>query len=148
MFQEKRSHAVYLLEKQGISRLDVLNFISHGISKLNTDDTAANDGELSPSGGAAEPSRTATDPLEAYTVNLIEKAQNKKIDPLIGREAEIQRTIQVLCRRRKNNPIYVGDPVGVGKNGHCRRIGSRDLLTAKFHRRLRVWKFTCSIWVP
>ncbi len=112
MFQERRSHAVYLLEKQGISRLDVLNYISHGISKVGGrpgDDGAVPDGD---SGEGDAPQQK--DPLEAYTVNLIERAREGKIDPLIGREAELKRTVQVLCRRRKNNPIYVGDP-GVGK---------------------------------
>jgi ATP-dependent Clp protease ATP-binding subunit ClpA len=113
MFQERRSHAVYLLEKQGISRLDVLNFISHGISKLDSG-LPGNPQEV-PVGDAMDADADRTkDPLEAFTTNLIERAQKNKIDPLIGREAEIKRTIQVLCRRRKNNPIYVGDP-GVGK---------------------------------
>ena len=113
MFQESRSHAVYLMANQGISKLDVLNYISHGISKRDVEEE----------GGAAEPAtsdgqggaeRPARDPLAAFTVNLIELAEKNGIDPLIGREAEIKRTIQVLCRRRKNNPVYVGEP-GVGK---------------------------------
>ena len=113
MFQETRSHAVYLLANQGISKLDVLNYISHGISKRDVEE----------GGGAAEPAtpdgqagaeRPAADPLAAFTVNLIELAEKNGIDPLIGRDAEIRRTIQVLCRRRKNNPVYVGEP-GVGK---------------------------------
>jgi ATP-dependent Clp protease ATP-binding subunit ClpA len=113
MFQERRSHAVYLLEKQQISRLDVLNYISHGIGKASgepgdDDDTAER------VGAPGEGRRKRLDPLVEYTINLTERAQENKIDPLIGREAEVQRTIQVLCRRRKNNPIYVGDP-GVGK---------------------------------
>ena len=112
LYQERRSHAVYLLEKQGISRLDVLNYISHGQSKL-TDDDATERGPV-PADGEEEDTRSGRDPLAAFTVNLIERAGKGKIDPLIGRETEIQRTIQVLCRRRKNNPIYVGDP-GVGK---------------------------------
>ena len=113
MFQETRSHAVYLLAKQGISRLDVLNYISHGISKrdVEEDDDAA---EPAPPGGGSDAERPARDPLAAFTVNLIELAAKNGIDPLIGREAEIKRTIQVLCRRRKNNPVYVGEP-GVGK---------------------------------
>lgn len=111
MFQEKRSHAVYLLEKQGITRLDVLNYISHGLSK--SDAVPAPDGE----GDDAEPepdAKPSKDPLEAFCIDLIQKARDNKIDPLIGRDAEIRRTIQILCRRRKNNPVYVGDP-GVGK---------------------------------
>jgi ATP-dependent Clp protease ATP-binding subunit ClpA len=113
MYQEKNSHAVYLLEKQGISRMDILNYISHGVSKLGGD----GDEEHEMAGGRGEDAqggRSARDPLAAFTVNLIEQAKENKIDPLIGREQEVQRTIQVLCRRRKNNPIYVGDP-GVGK---------------------------------
>jgi ATP-dependent Clp protease ATP-binding subunit ClpA len=113
MFQERRSHAVYLLEKQGISRLDVLNYIAHGISKLDVDE-AAETAETAAAGVEEETARPGRDALSAFTVNLIEQAQNNKIDPLIGRDAEIQRTIHVLCRRRKNNPVYVGEP-GVGK---------------------------------
>ena len=114
MFQETRSHAVYLLAEQGISKLDVLNYISHGISKLGfeeADDAAA---EPATPGDRAGTDHAARDPLAAFTVNLIELATQNGIDPLIGREAEIRRTIQVLCRRRKNNPVYVGEP-GVGK---------------------------------
>lgn len=115
LYEERRSHAVYLLEKQGISRLDVLNYISHGISKLPT--SSHDQGEPSFGGGGwddSQRSQVVGDPLEAFAVNLIERASQNKIDPLIGREAEVRRTIHVLCRRRKNNPIYVGDP-GVGK---------------------------------
>jgi ATP-dependent Clp protease ATP-binding subunit ClpA len=108
MFQERRSHAVYLLEKQGVSRLDVLNYVAHGISKISSPK------EEQPASGDDEEGRPSRDPISEFTVNLIERAKQNKIDTLIGREAEIQRTIQVLCRRRKNNPIYVGDP-GVGK---------------------------------
>lgn len=114
MYQERNSHAVYLLEKQGITRMDILNFISHGISKISSDDDD-DDGEFAGSKGVDDDGgKAAKDPLAAFTVNLIEQAKENKIDPLIGRESEVQRTIQVLCRRRKNNPIYVGDP-GVGK---------------------------------
>ncbi|HEY9676927.1 MAG TPA: ATP-dependent Clp protease ATP-binding subunit ClpA [Drouetiella sp.] len=112
MFQERRSHAVYLLEKQGITRLDVLNYISHGISKVGGRDYDEESGQ--PAFGEDDDGRSLKDPIAEFTVNLIERAKDKKIDTLIGRDLEIQRTIQVLCRRRKNNPIYVGDP-GVGK---------------------------------
>jgi ATP-dependent Clp protease ATP-binding subunit ClpA len=113
MFQEKRSHAVYLLEKQQISRLDILNYISHGVAKYggNVPDEMEDAERVGGPGGGR---RRAKDPLAEYCVNLNQKAQDNKIDPLIGRESEVHRTIQVLCRRRKNNPIYVGDP-GVGK---------------------------------
>ncbi|HST51657.1 MAG TPA: ATP-dependent Clp protease ATP-binding subunit ClpA [Pyrinomonadaceae bacterium] len=108
LYQSPNSHAVYLLKKQGIARLDILNYISHGISK------ADGIGRLMPEGADEEDTRRARDPLAAFTTNLVERAAAGKIDPLIGRESEVARTIQVLCRRRKNNPIYVGDP-GVGK---------------------------------
>jgi ATP-dependent Clp protease ATP-binding subunit ClpA len=117
ILEEKNSHAAHFLEAQGIRRLDVLNFIAHGVSKVPRE-TASSDGaapgktkEGAPSPSKGAPSR---DPLELYTVNLVQRAREGKIDPLIGRDRELTRTIQVLCRRRKNNPLYVGDP-GVGK---------------------------------
>src|SRR3712207_588441 len=110
LFQSPNSHAVYLLKKQGVSRLDVLNYLAHGISKAE-----AAGGRLVPEAGDEEEAEAAPrDPLAAFATNLVERAAEGKIDPLIGRDAEVARTIQVLCRRRKNNPIYVGDP-GVGK---------------------------------
>jgi ATP-dependent Clp protease ATP-binding subunit ClpA len=111
MFQAPKSHAVYFLQKQGITRLDILNYISHGISKLDASPEPSFGGDLNEEQGAAS---AAGDPLQSFTVNLVERAAEGHIDPLIGRTAELDRTIQVLCRRRKNNPIYVGDP-GVGK---------------------------------
>jgi ATP-dependent Clp protease ATP-binding subunit ClpA len=111
MFREPDSYAVYLLEEQGITRFDVVNFVSHGISKLATGEEWPQSEE--DHGEEDKPSRRVK-PLEAYTVNLVDKARQGNIDPLIGRQDEIERTIHVLCRRRKNNPIYVGDP-GVGK---------------------------------
>ena len=111
MFREPDSYAVYLLEEQGITRFDVVNFISHGISKIATGQEWPGNDEES---GDQEKSQKRVNPLEAFTVNLVEKAARGDVDPLIGREDEIERTIHVLCRRRKNNPIYVGDP-GVGK---------------------------------
>lgn len=112
MYHEPDSHAVYLLRKQGVTRLDILDFISHGIAK-----TAASEaGEQHKVDDDDEPGegRTRREPLEMFTVNLVEKAAAGKIDFLIGREVELERTIHVLCRRRKNNPIFVGEP-GVGK---------------------------------
>jgi ATP-dependent Clp protease ATP-binding subunit ClpA len=111
MFGEKDSHAVYFLHKQSISRFDVVNFISHGISKVPEE----NQGEL-PAPEEAEEGAPATErsPLDVFTVDLNEQARLGKIDPLIGRDNEITRTIQVLCRRRKNNPLFVGE-AGVGK---------------------------------
>src|SRR5262245_21889360 len=111
LFGENHSHAKYLLEKQGITRLDILNYISHGISKVDEF------GEPLPLGDDEDDEATARamrDPLQAFASNLIERAAEGGIDPLIGRASELERTIQVLCRRRKNNPLYVGDP-GVGK---------------------------------
>ncbi len=113
LFREDNSHAVYLLEKHGVTRLDVLNFISHGISKTPSDEDAAPGSDPGILDEDNEP-RPSKDPLEAFTTNLVQKAKDGDIDPLIGREVEIERTIHVLCRRRKNNPIYVGDS-GVGK---------------------------------
>lgn len=110
MFHERRSFAVYVLEKAGISRLDVLNYISHGISKSSL---GSGSEEVAPGETGASSARRIN-PLEEYCVDLLQVARDNKIDPLIGREAEVERTIQVLCRRRKNNPLYVGDP-GVGK---------------------------------
>ena len=109
--RERGSHAVYLLERQGVRRLDILSYISHGIGK----DGGGNGEEESEGGeGGDEAPRTVRDPFRAFTVNLVERAAKGLIDPLIGRRPEIDRTIQILCRRRKNNPVFVGEP-GVGK---------------------------------
>jgi ATP-dependent Clp protease ATP-binding subunit ClpA len=112
LFHAERSHAVYLLEKQGITRLAVLNYISHGISKISEDSEPVFGGASAEVGN--EGAQASKDPLKSFTMNLIERASAGHIDPLIGRAAELQRTIQILCRRRKNNPVYVGEP-GVGK---------------------------------
>ncbi|MBI1262290.1 MAG: ATP-dependent Clp protease ATP-binding subunit ClpA [Rhizobiales bacterium] len=130
MFAERESHAAYFLQEQEMTRYDAVNYISHGIAKRpdmsevrpvrGEDDDEKH--EKPRSGGGKEPS---TEALDAYCVNLNEKATAGKIDPLIGREKEVDRTIQILCRRSKNNPLYVGDP-GVGKTaiaeGLARRI--------------------------
>lgn len=110
LFSEQESHAVYLLKQQGIGRLDVVNYLSHGSSSPNEDEPKNN--ESSEAEGGAE--AVADSALVNYTVNLNEMAKKGRIDPLVGREPEIERAIQVLCRRRKNNPILVGEP-GVGK---------------------------------
>ncbi len=107
--RERGSHAVYLLEKQGVRRLDILQYISHGIGKDGGGDEEPGEGDAEE--GAPRPVK---DPFRTFTVNLVERAAQGLIDPLIGRDMEIERTIQVLCRRRKNNPVYVGEP-GVGK---------------------------------
>ena len=110
IFGEKDSHAVYYLQQQGVTRLDVVNFISHGIRKDQPEATKPDT-----AGGEAEESGANKDsPLEQYTQNLNLLARQGKIDPLIGRELEVERVIQVLCRRRKNNPLLVGE-AGVGK---------------------------------
>jgi len=110
LFHAKHSHAVFILNKHGITRLAVLNYISHGISVFG-EQPVTGDVNADEQDGEARPFR---DPLQAFTVNLIERAAAGQIDPLIGRTEELQRTIQILCRRRKNNPVYVGEP-GVGK---------------------------------
>jgi ATP-dependent Clp protease ATP-binding subunit ClpA len=111
IFREPDSYAVYLLEEQGLNRFDVVNYVSHGISKMPVgEEEPANPEEPMDE----ERPAPVKNPLEAFTVNLVKKARDGHIDPLIGREDEIERTIHILCRRRKNNPIYVGDP-GVGK---------------------------------
>ncbi len=107
--RERGSHAVYLLEKQGIRRLDILQYISHGITR----EGGGEDEPQEDQGDEGSP-RPVKDPFKTFTVNLVERAAQGLIDPLIGRNLEIERTIQVLCRRRKNNPVLVGDP-GVGK---------------------------------
>ena len=111
MFGEKDSHAVYFLHKQSISRFDVVNFISHGISKVPEESQGELPAPDEVEEGAPAPERS---PLDVFTVDLNEQARLGKIDPLIGRDHEITRTIQVLCRRRKNNPLFVGE-AGVGK---------------------------------
>jgi ATP-dependent Clp protease ATP-binding subunit ClpA len=110
LFQAKHSHAVFLLNKHGVTYLAVVNYISHGISAVG-EGQATGDVDADAAEGETRQSR---DPLQAFTVNLIERAATGQIDPLIGRNDELQRTIQILCRRRKNNPVYVGEP-GVGK---------------------------------
>ena len=132
IFAERESHAAYFLQEQEMTRYDAVNFISHGISKR------AGASETRPVRGAEEDQgtvgpdeeggggkrKTQQDALTAYCVNLNEKARTGKIDPLIGRAEEINRTIQVLCRRSKNNPLYVGDP-GVGKTAIAEGLAKR-----------------------
>ena len=114
IFGEKDSHAVYYLHQQGVTRLDVVNFIAHGIKKNDppeTSKTTENQPESEESGAEKNEKQS---PLEQYTQNLNQLAKDGKIDPLIGREYEVERVIQILCRRRKNNPLLVGE-AGVGK---------------------------------
>jgi ATP-dependent Clp protease ATP-binding subunit ClpA len=110
MYREPESHAVYLLRKQGITRLDILDYISHGVSKNVFETRPA--GDLDEDGEEGLEGRP--DPLVAFTTNLVESAKLGKLDPLIGRAAELKRTMHVLSRRRKNNPVFVGE-AGVGK---------------------------------
>ena len=112
IFSEQESQAAYFLNKQDITRLDVVNYISHGISKTVADQPESeSEADDEGTGGADKKQKTA---LESFATNLNEMAMKGKIDPLIGRRPEIERTIQILCRRRKNNPLYVGE-AGVGK---------------------------------
>ena len=121
IFGEKDSHAVYFLQQQGIARLDVVNYISHGITKTPTAAQGKTDQEADQEGQA----ETSNSPLDNYTQNLNAQALAGKIDPLIGRDRELERVVQTLCRRRKNNPLLVGE-AGVGKTaiaeGLARRI--------------------------
>src|SRR6188768_4192504 len=131
MLQQHKSFASQLLEGQGVTRLDILNFISHGISKvppISTDRSSASsssDGDA-PSGQGEEGKASARDPLVAYTINLSARAAAGELDPLIGRSLELQRTMEVLCRRRKNNPVFVGEP-GVGKTALAEGLAQRLL---------------------
>ncbi len=112
MFQEQDSYGVKLMEDQGVTRLDVVSYVSHGVSRLEDSGTApGKDGEGESESEALRPSK---DPLKAYTVNLNEEAKSSRIDPLVGRENEVARIVQILARRKKNNPLLVGD-AGVGK---------------------------------
>ncbi len=121
IFGEKDSHAAYLLQKQDITRLDVVNYISHGIAKIQQEPARDAGGDREAEGGNDNEKQSA---LQAYASNLNELARQGKIDPLIGRADEIERTIQVLCRRRKNNPLYVGE-AGVGKTALAEGLAKR-----------------------
>ncbi|HVI30764.1 ATP-dependent Clp protease ATP-binding subunit ClpA [Phenylobacterium sp.] len=128
IFSERESHAAYFLQEQDMTRYDAVNYIAHGIAKK------AGAGEAKPVKGAEEEDKptvkTGGEALEAYCINLNEKAKQGKVDPLIGRMAEVERAIQVLCRRTKNNPLLVGDP-GVGKTaiaeGLARKIVNKQV---------------------
>lgn len=119
MFGEKDSHAVYLLQKQGVSRLDVVNFITHNIAKVPNPEP-----EEVQSMHSEEEAKPETGPLADFTLNLNQAALENKIDPLIGREPELERMIQTLCRRRKNNPLLVGE-AGVGKTALAEGLAKR-----------------------
>jgi ATP-dependent Clp protease ATP-binding subunit ClpA len=114
LFSERESHAVYFLQVQDMTRLDAVNFIAHGISKVPGENRRRPVQGADDEGGAEKVVRKGHEALETYCVDLNRKAADGRTDPLIGRESEIERTIQILCRRSKNNPLFVGDP-GVGK---------------------------------
>jgi ATP-dependent Clp protease ATP-binding subunit ClpA len=115
LFTERESHAVYFLQEQNMNRLDAVSYISHGIAKRpGMSQPKTPKGADEDEDGEKPATKQGTEALEAYCVNLNEKAKSGKVDPLIGRSAEVERTIQILCRRQKNNPLFVGDP-GVGK---------------------------------
>ena len=119
IFLEKDSQAAYILQQEGITRLDVLNYISHEIAKDSFDEEA---------GGFVQTDKKQKkkkgDPLELFTIDLVQMAADGKLDPLIGRHSEMERTMQVLCRRRKNNPVFVGDP-GVGKTAMAEGLAQK-----------------------
>jgi len=131
IFGEKDSHAVYYLHQQGVTRLDVVNYIAHGIRKADPPEPMKSSSESgAPEGEREEMGESKASPLEQYTQNLNQLALEGKIDPLIGRDTEVERVIQVLCRRRKNNPLLVGE-AGVGKTaiaeGLAWRITQKDV---------------------
>src|SRR5215470_15374246 len=121
MFRERDSHAVYLLEKQGVTRFDVINYISHGVSKVD------GGGQVVPRAKGVEDDgedQRVSNPLESFCIDLTARAREGKIDPLIGRADELERMIQVLSRRRKNNPLLIGEP-GVGKTALAEGLALR-----------------------
>jgi len=131
IFGEKDSHAVYYLHQQGVTRLDVVNFIAHGIKKSDPPESPkSNEGNAGGEGEKEEAAEGKGSPLDQFTQNLNQLARDGKIDPLIGREHEVERVIQILCRRRKNNPLLVGE-AGVGKTaiaeGLAWRITQNDV---------------------
>ena len=124
LFSERESHAVYFLQLQEMSRLDAVNYISHGIAKVAGEERARTVHGADAEAAEEKVVRKGEEALDTYCVNLNEKAAEGRIDPLIGRQAEIERTIQILCRRNKNNPLYVGDP-GVGKTAIAEGLAKR-----------------------
>ncbi|MDF2764294.1 MAG: clpA, partial [Rhodospirillales bacterium] len=124
MFAERESHAVYFLQEQEMSRLDAVNYISHGIAKVTGRTERRGVSGADEDASAEKVVKRGGDALENYCVNLNKKALKGRIDPLIGREAEVERTIQILCRRAKNNPLYVGEP-GVGKTAIAEGLALR-----------------------
>jgi ATP-dependent Clp protease ATP-binding subunit ClpA len=131
LMQQSRSYAATLLSSHGVTRLDILNYISHGVSKAPQGPPSASIPGQAPehdgsSGQSDEEQPAPADPLAAYAVNLTERAMNGKLDPLVGRAVELKRTLEILCRRRKNNPVFVGD-AGVGKTALAEGLAQRLL---------------------
>lgn len=125
LFSERESHAVYFLTRQNMTRFDAVNYVSHGIAKVpGESEFKSPQGEEGAPDEDGEDAKSGTDALQAYCVNLNQRARDGKIDVLIGREKEVNRTIQILCRRSKNNPLYVGDP-GVGKTAIAEGLAKR-----------------------
>ncbi len=130
IFSEKDSQAVYFLNQQGVTRLDVVNYLAHGVSKAGKGEVDAGDSAVEEQAGTATEGEAKPSALESWTLNLNEHARAGKIDPLIGREHEVERAVQILCRRRKNNPLLVGE-AGVGKTaiaeGLAKKIVDKDI---------------------
>ncbi len=126
ILQQPNSYAAELLESQNVTRLDVLNYISHGIAKVPTGGGDSPSSEPAEAGAGGGEAATTRDPLTAFAVSLTDRAQRDQLDPLIGRRDELQRTLEVLCRRRKNNPVFVGD-AGVGKTALAEGLATRLL---------------------
>ena len=122
IFSEQESQAVYLLKSQGVSRIDVVNYISHGISKIEDDSDGEETAEPGEADEGAEEQRSSA--LDSFATNLNEEAKAGRIDPLVGRDEEVERAIQILCRRRKNNPLLVGES-GVGKTAIAEGLAKR-----------------------
>ena len=125
LFSERESHAVFFLREQHMSRFDAVNFISHGIEKrISGSDANPNGSSEGEEDGNNHGNKSGSEALDAYCVDLNAKSNSGHIDPLIGRSFEVERTIQILCRRTKNNPLYVGDP-GVGKTAIAEGLAKR-----------------------
>ena len=149
LFSERESHAVYFLQQQEMQRFDAVNYISHGIAKTpGYEETRKIEGADEDTDGDGV-NKKGTEALESYCVNLNEKAVIGKIDPLIGRAKEVERTIQILCRRSKNNPLYVGDP-GVGKTaiaeGLARQIVEKNVPAILREAIILLWAAAAIPW--
>ena len=124
ILEEENSHACFFLQSQGVERVDLLDYISHGSEPSSSSEEPEERPTEQPPGERSKPKQQPADPLKSYTIDLIARAKEGKIDPLIGREQELERAVLVLCRRRKNNPIFVGEP-GVGKTAMAEGLALR-----------------------